>query len=251
METPTLQGIIRIAQESFATELHTTMIGRVESYDASKQVADVQPVVQRHIGEDENGVPVYEQLPVIPNVMVQPIRAGGYHLHVPVKKGDHVLLSFCKESFDEWRENGGIVQPVDLRKHTAGYPVAIPGVATTNDPISNADATHLTIGSDAGDDLITFKGATIDVGKGASDFAALASVVDANFTAVVARLDLMAATYNAFIAAISVHTHAAIGPPLTAAAYPGETAALLLMVNTPPTMTPPPDPTPCTMVKIL
>ena len=167
-----------------------------------------------------------------------------------MKKGDHVLLSFCKESFDEWRQNGGIVQPVDLRKLTAGYPVAIPGVATTRDPISNADATHLTIGSDAGDDLITFKGATIEVGKGASEFAPYASIVDSNFTAVAARLDLLAASILGISTWLSTHTHTATGPAVPTLP-PDQAAGLPALGPIPPTMTPPPDPTPCTMVKIL
>jgi len=133
---PTMPEVLRLMLESWARDIHTAIPGRVESYDRAKQVADVVPVI-RDARPDEAGETELFDPPVIPNVPVQMPRGGGYALHLPLVKGDHVILLFQESAIGHWRESGEIAEPGDLTRFGFGYPIAIPGIAPNNGAIAD------------------------------------------------------------------------------------------------------------------
>jgi hypothetical protein len=175
---PTWQEIISEAIESRLLELHTAIPGKVVSYDASTQTAEVTPVVQRAEPREDGGNTL-TPLPSIPNVPVQWPRGGGYALHFPLKAGDHVLLVFSEAAIGHWRASGELAPPGDLRRHSLGYPVAIPGIAPESTPIDGASSSEAR--------LILGPGGAIAVGDAAGVAAAQAvMVVDAFLIALAA-----------------------------------------------------------------
>lgn len=173
---PTLAEVIRLAIESWGRDIHTALPGRVVSYDAAKQVADVLPVV-KDARPDSNGDTQHFDIPVIPNVPVQWPRGGPFALHLPLAKGDHVILLFQESAIGQWRESGSVEEPGDLARFDISYPIAIPGIAPNAIPITDPGSEN--------EAVLSVGDGTFRVGAASADFVALAAKVDANFQAIV------------------------------------------------------------------
>jgi hypothetical protein len=103
--------------------LHTCMPGIIESYDATKQTAKVQPCIKR-LFLDRGWV----NLPVCVDVPVCFPGGGDFFLTFPVKQGDECILMFSERSIDFWYANGGIQQPSEYRLHDLSDGMAIVGI---------------------------------------------------------------------------------------------------------------------------
>lgn len=126
--------------ESHLTGLRVALPGRVVAYDKETQRADVQPDIQDgELDEDEQREPV--TLPIIPDVPVHFIGAGGYRITFPIKKGDAVLLVFSSSSLSRWKAaGGGLVDPANDQRHALEDAIAIPGCYATPPTESPDDA---------------------------------------------------------------------------------------------------------------
>lgn len=169
--------------------------GKVTAYDPLTNTAVVQPMI-KHALYKGDGERVYEELPEIPFVPVLFPRASGYAITLPVATGDYVLLVFCDVSLAEWREGGDVSEPVDARRHSIGWPVAVPGFFPDVAPLSPnpldvaARLAGMCMGADGGEDQVRFRGGKIELGHDAVtgqalDSMALASKVDALMNAIV------------------------------------------------------------------
>jgi hypothetical protein len=134
---PSQVEVLREALRSFALDVHTSIPGRVERYDAAKQVADVLPMIRRAVPKAD-GSYTYETLPVLPSVPVAWTRGGGYYMHFPLAPGDFVWLNFSEVGTAHWRETGDVSPPGDLTRHSLSYPVAHPVVAPVADAFADA-----------------------------------------------------------------------------------------------------------------
>lgn len=145
---PDLADVLFEAMESRLLEVHTAIPGKVVSYDKTTQTAEVQPVVQR-IDPAEDGSLTGIELPSIPNVPVKWLRGGKMGLSLFLVPGDHVTLIFNEVATGHWRASGELAPPGDLRRHSLGYPIALPGAAhdadLLEDPGSENEAV-LTVG---------------------------------------------------------------------------------------------------------
>jgi len=170
---PTLAEIIRLAIASRLMDLHVALPGKVIAYDASKQTAEVQPMIRRAIS-DSNGEIAHEDLPKIPNVPVKFPRGSGdsYSITWPIAPGDFVLLVFCSWAIGQWRESGDLSDPVDLRKHGLGNPIAIPGIAPKTGSIPTDPS------------AMVIEGPEVKVGPAAVDFVAMNAKVLAELASI-------------------------------------------------------------------
>lgn len=198
--------LLQLAIDARLADLCVALPGRVESYDASAQTADVKPMVRRLVPTpDEDSIA--EELPTIFAVPVCHPGGNGWGLHIPLAAGDTVLLVFQQWDPTEWQRTGEISDPPDQRRHSLAHAVAIPGYrakqaalsgASSSDVTFTKDGFGITIKSDAVEigGSLTVKSDRVEVG-GTSDAAALATKVDA------------------LIAAFDSHTHittATVGP---------------------------------------
>ncbi len=139
----TLADLLRLSTARSLLDVHVSMPGRIESYDAAKQEASVQPLIKVALADgSEASLPVINQVPVI-----WP-RGGGAILSFPLQAGDTVLLVFSERSLDEWLQQGGELAPDDPRSHDLSDAVAIPGLYPFSEP---GDA-------DSRDALLRFRG---------------------------------------------------------------------------------------------
>lgn len=147
-EEVTLASVIREYVDALKHDLHTSLPGRIEAYDASIQKADVKPLIKT--GEiDEEGNIVYYSIPVITDVPVLFPGGNGFRITFPLTKGDTVLLVFSEASMDNWlSKEGGEVEPGVDSRHELTDAIAIPGLKTFKAPLSNAPSDTMSVGAD-------------------------------------------------------------------------------------------------------
>jgi hypothetical protein len=94
----TIEQLLDLVMTSRLRELHTALPCRVESYNASKQTADVLPMIKRQVPDGDGGYTL-EDLPVLPNVPVAfPRGGGGFFMSFPLQKGDFVFVVFSERA---------------------------------------------------------------------------------------------------------------------------------------------------------
>ena len=145
--TPSLSDVIAAAQNVRLQDLHVALPARVESFDAAKQLADVQPLLLVPL-IDENGQETTARLPVIPSVPVVYPRGSGFHLVFPLAVGDNVLVVFSERSLDQWKAKGGEVNPVDQTFHSLAGAVCFPGMYPATNPVPSFPSDKLVVGKD-------------------------------------------------------------------------------------------------------
>jgi hypothetical protein len=174
INTPSLSNVLDDAQDSRLNELHVSIPGRIEAYDAGSGRATVQPLVKRGY-IDEQGDRQVETLPVVTDVPVLFLGAGGFRFTLPVSVGDVVLLVFTSCSIDRWLVKGGLVDPQDDRRHCLSDAIAIPGLRDFGHAWSSPASDVASIGHDAGAQ-ITFRQQELRLGgDNASQFIPLMS----------------------------------------------------------------------------
>lgn len=144
--TQSQPNVIKTALTSLEEKIHVAMPARIESYDYKTQKAVVKPLFRRKFRDGKE-----VSLPVIHNVPVACPRAGKAFIHMPLKRGDKVLLIFADRSLDKWLSTGGDIEPADARMHDLSDAVAYPGLYPFND---TANVTN-------GDDIVIRNGNTI------------------------------------------------------------------------------------------
>jgi hypothetical protein len=146
IETPGWAEIIREYVRQALSEVSVAIPGQVQSYDKTKQRADVQPLVKfNHVSAAGE---ILERLPVCTNVRVMPVRLGQYFMHVPCNAGDTGLLIFCDRSIDKWKTQGGEQDPGFAHIHALSDAVFIPGAYAEPDalPTASLDDNAITLG---------------------------------------------------------------------------------------------------------
>jgi len=147
--SPALAEVLRNVLDARLLDVHIGLPARIERYDPVKQVVDVQPLI-KGIYEGEEGERIAEQLPVIPNVPCQFPGGGGFRITFPVSQGDECFLVFSESSLDVWLSTGGVVDPLDERRFHLTDAVALLGVRSNPNALTEAPTDRMTIGLDGG-----------------------------------------------------------------------------------------------------
>ena len=147
MTTPAtydLSAVLDLHMRSIFGRMHTGMIARVVSYDATKQTVDVQPVAHQAYAD---GTP--QRIDVIRRVPVCHASGAGYMMAMPFAQGDDVFLSFSERSVAEWRTRGdGDFVPFLKDRFALSDAVAFP-LRSPAKALGSARADALVIGEDA------------------------------------------------------------------------------------------------------
>lgn len=133
-----LVDALKQAIKNALIDTHTAMPARVDSFNADANTVNVTPVMKRKFSEGN-----VQNLPQIVNVPLCFPRGGGGILSMPVKANDYVLLVFSERSLDQWYVKGGIVDPLDPRKHHLSDAIAIPGVYPSTDLSDRLSPQHV------------------------------------------------------------------------------------------------------------
>jgi hypothetical protein len=177
------------------------MPGRVKTYYAATQTADVVPVVQRPIGM-EDGSYELEELPVIPNVLIGWPSGAGYSLVFPLEPGDHVWLIFNEVAIAQWRESGVVSEPGDLSRHDLSYPWAYPGARPVSKVLLDAPASGEAV-------LVVPPGGSFRVSTPLAplaDFVAMKLKVETELAAIAAAITALGGSYVPNVAGVGSTT---------------------------------------------
>ena len=178
---PQLGEVIRDAIEAYLADTHTSLPGKIVSYNAALQQASVQPLIKRG-WIDEEGNRQSDSLPVVNNVPIVFPGGGGFRITFPIQSGDTCLLVFSSGSLDTWLSKGGEVDPNDDRRHDLSDAIAIPGLRPFSSPLATAHAAMATVGSDAGVAQIHFNPAEVLIGGTGALPTHIAALHDATVT---------------------------------------------------------------------
>ncbi len=239
-EDPDDAELVQLGIASFSRSLFKAGPGIVRTYDPVTNTAFVQPAVKHASYSATDGARAYKDLPEIPFVPVIFPRAGGFVVRSPVLPGDTVLLVYCDSSHAEWRTSDGVSEPEDARRHSIGYPVAIPGFFPDSKPPSATDAIHAVLQMIVGQD----GGKQVRIGDTGIEFApsgvtpispvALAPAVIAFATALKTAIDAQAAAATA--TTVTPVTGATLGAFLAAIGTALVTANASLTADAPSTL---------------
>jgi hypothetical protein len=219
---PSLTEVINLHIDNALMEVNVCLPGKIVAYDAAKQVADIQPQILSTFVDGST-----LELPVIPSVPVVFPRANGgtTYMHIPLAVGDDVTLIFSQSSLDNWKTQGGLQEPGDVRKHhlTDAFALvggsAIPNAFVVNDPQS------IEIKCNTGAVQIKPDG-TINIGSfSPPKSVGLGEAIESRLSTLENGLTSLVTAMQSFITTIyDTHTHPANVPPVTTPPAPLGTA---------------------------
>ncbi len=123
---------------SLVNEINSCMLGRIETFDASKMKANVVPLVKNKDGNK----------PMLIEVPVSFIKAGPFLIRPPYKKGDIVLVVFADEDIDNVLLSGNVSEPNSTRKHSLDDAIVVGGVMPFTNTLPGEHGEDLVIGKD-------------------------------------------------------------------------------------------------------
>jgi hypothetical protein len=156
---------VRAHVQSSRNEIHTSMPGIVDKFDAAKQTAVVRPVVHRFFrGQGFTPLPQLFDVPVIFP------RGGGFVLTFPVKQGDECILHFSERAIDNWHATGKVSEPSEFRTHDLSDACAQVGVSSLPRVVQNFNMEAVELRSLDGKSVISIDNdANIKVSAAAGD----------------------------------------------------------------------------------
>jgi hypothetical protein len=138
--------LLKQAIDNHLLDVHTALIGRIEKYDASTQLADVQPLLKRTIKTNDGGVK-QEDLPLLVDVPMLFPRAGGFFISLPIEIGDYAQVIFNETSIDDFFTES--VSNIDSAcRFTLHGAVAFPGIYPQAKALKSAHKANLVLGRD-------------------------------------------------------------------------------------------------------
>lgn len=142
--SPTMAAVLTHALRRHTDSLRVSLPGRIESFDAATQTADILPLVRQT--DTKDGREVINPFPVLPSVPVLFPGGGFYSATFPVQRGDTCWVVFGDYSIEEWWTHGGVVTPADLELHGLNGAVAFVGCRAKPDVLDEFDTSRAVFG---------------------------------------------------------------------------------------------------------
>lgn len=177
--TLSLGETIKRIIDSRLLSVYTGFPGRIKSWDAVKQVADIEIMSTCTVptGGPEDPV-LIEEFPILPSVPVMFSAGGGYFVSFPLQVDDPVFVTFNQRDINFYRATGNVGDPSLPQTHGLSGAVFFPvNFDQHSKTLPDVSATNLVIGKTDGTANLTITPSSFEVG-GNTDAAALASKVD-------------------------------------------------------------------------
>jgi len=120
----------------------------VESFDSVNQTVSVQVALKRL-----NGKPIS----IVVDCPISIPTCQGFHLTLPIKKGDECLLIIADRCIDNWFSKGGLQTQAEFRIHDISDGFALIGINSKPNKISSYNANDAEFRNDAGTTYIRLK----------------------------------------------------------------------------------------------
>ena len=151
------------------SNIHTAFPCVVKNYDASTRRADLIPSIKRKLRDKLLKDSVFTDLPVLVNVPVLYFGTNKGGIHIPLEKGDSVLVIFSECCLDKWKiTSGSGIKDEDPRKFSIADAICIPGLQAFEFPnIKDLDCFALHHDNKmvitVGDNKISISGGGLDI----------------------------------------------------------------------------------------
>lgn len=156
------QTLLKTLMNNLSNNLRVAIPGIIEAFDPVTQTATVQPALREKIANRD----LYQEWVNIPLLLDVPIvlpRAGGFVLTMPVQKGDECLVIFSDMCIDAFFSNGGVQNQLEKRRHDLSDGIAIMGMWSQPNKISNYSTTAAELRSLDGNTKISMNTGTINM----------------------------------------------------------------------------------------
>ena len=216
--SPDLAELIRTAVKQNQSTIHVSLPGKIESYDATEQKADIKPLLKRPLVASDGTELESESLPILMDVPICFPRGGGgmggFCITWPLAPGDLVHLVFVERSIDQYLDkNGEETDPLDYRMHNLSDAVAYPGFYPRKLSLKEADTENAMFGRDEGMQIHVTPNDTVELRIG--------GVADVSAAIAETLKTFLDTTVKNWLVA---HTHPTgvgpSGPPAEAGTYP-------------------------------
>lgn len=121
------QESLRVTLEGWQSQLWTALPGILQSFDAAKITAVVQPAYKAKRRMPDGSVVDFD-LPLLLDCPVVFPSGGGCTLTFPLKINDEVLVVLASRCIDAWWQQGGPQPALDMRMHDLSDGFVLPGV---------------------------------------------------------------------------------------------------------------------------
>ena len=120
---PNLEDLfVEIKREVFAT-LNCVQIGRIQSFDATQQTAEIVLQVKRRVTPD-----TIADYPVLVDCPVFILQGGAAYIDMPIQPDDYCIVLFNDRNIDTWWDSANVAEPMTRRKHALSDGMAIVGI---------------------------------------------------------------------------------------------------------------------------
>lgn len=124
---------------SLSEQTNSAMVCKVERFDATKMKADVLPLINNSDGTKPS---------MLIEVPVMLVKAGGFAIRPPYKKGDIVLVVFIDRDMDNFLRTGDTSTPETSREHSLDDAVVVGSVMPFTEELPSEGANDLVIGTE-------------------------------------------------------------------------------------------------------
>jgi hypothetical protein len=170
--------------DGFSSSLRVAAPGIIQSFDAAKQTATVRLAIREKVLNSESREVEDIEIPILVDVPVITMSAGGFSLTLPVTAGDECLVIFGDNCFDAWYQSGGVQNQMDRRRHDLSDGFAICGVKSQPAVITSYSTTAAELRNAAGTVKVRVEAAKVVVSADTvelSNAAALKKLIDERF----------------------------------------------------------------------
>jgi len=127
---PTMLDLLSASNDAGASKINGPIPGSVQSYDKTKQIADIKPAVQ--VWRDGT----FHSLPILRGVQVAFPQSGNIAITFPLTVGSWGEIVVQAADMSEWKANGGTDTPARTRRRfSLSDVVFVPGLRTLNNPL--------------------------------------------------------------------------------------------------------------------
>jgi hypothetical protein len=152
--------VYRKMMEQFGADLRVASPGTIVSYDSGAQTATIQLTLREKINID--GALSWEDIPLLVDVPVIMLRAGGYMLEFTPTTGDECLVIFGDNCMDAWWQSSGVQNQIDKRRHDLSDGFAILGPTSQPKKVSSLGS-GIRLRNEAGSVKIEISGTTATI----------------------------------------------------------------------------------------
>lgn len=133
---PTLKNIFDLFKQDIFSNLNCHAIGKIESFNATQQTANVSIDYKRQSSNDTNAVVNYPLLVDCPAIVVG---GGNGSLRFPITAGDKCLIFFNDRDIDNWFSGSSNAVLNTERKHSFSDSIVLIGLHSLANPLSEYD----------------------------------------------------------------------------------------------------------------